>query len=210
MKYTYKELKGLSEGIKTNLINAAGQKLNKLTEVDLDKLNMEDLDSTRIMSMTLAFKGLQLVYQSIDDYTDYIIAGVHEKALKRTPELKSELENMAEIINTDLSNAYLKMVPYVMTDKEIQVIIDKGLTKKQLDDEIIEKLLDIINVAAGKDAEEKEKEVSGDKDERVITEESIEKVLDEAIEETKEQLQDRIDEDNLNILDILNILFPSK
>lgn len=208
MKYTYKELKGLSEGIKTNLINAAGQKLNKLTEVDLDKLNMEDLDSTRIMSMTLAFKGLQLVYQSIDDYTDYIIAGVHEKALKRTPELKSELENMAEIINTDLSNAYLKMVPYVMTDKEIQVIIDKGLTKKQLDDEILEKLLDIINVAAGKDAEEKE--VGGDKDERVITEESIEKVLDEAIEESKQQLQDRIDKDNLNILDILNILFPSK
>lgn len=208
MKYTYKELKGLSEGIKTNLINAAGQKLNKLTEVDLDKLNMNDLDSTRLMSMTLAFKGLQLVYQSIDDYTDYIIAGVHEKALKRTPELKSELENMAEIINTDLSNAYLKMVPYVMTDKEIQAIVDKGLTKKQVNDEIMNKLLDILNVAAGKDAEEKE--VGGDKDERVITEESIEKVLDEAIEETKEQLQDRIDKDNLNILDILNILFPSK
>ncbi len=208
MKYTYKELKGLSEGIKTNLINAAGQKLNKLTEVDLDKLNMNDLDSTRLMSMTLAFKGLQLVYQSIDDYTGYIIAGVHEKALKRTPELKSELENMAEIINTDLSNAYLKMVPYVMTDKEIQAIVDKGLTKKQVNDEIMNKLLDILNVAAGKDAEEKE--VGGDKDERVITEESIEKVLDEAIEETKEQLQDRIDKDNLNILDILNILFPSK
>lgn len=208
MKYTYKELKGLSEGIKTNLINAAGQKLNKLTEVDLDKLNMNDLDSTRIMSMTLAFKGLQLVYQSIDNYTGYIIAGVHEKALKRTPELKSELENMAEIINTDLSNAYLKMVPYVMTDKEIQAIVDKGLTKKQVNDEIMNKLLDILNVAAGKDAEEKE--VGGDKDERVITEESIETVLDEAIEETKEQLQDRIDEDNLNILDILNILFPSK
>lgn len=208
MKYTYKELKGLSEGIKTNLINAAGQKLNKLTEVDLDKLNMNNLDSTRLMSMTLAFKGLQLVYQSIDDYTDYIIAGVHEKALKRTPELKSELENMAEIINTDLSNAYLKMVPYVMTDKEIQAIVDKGLTKKQVNDEIMNKLLDILNVAAGKDAEEKE--VGGDKDERVITEESIEKVLDEAIEETKEQLQDRIDKDNLNILDILNILFPSK
>lgn len=208
MKYTYKELKGLPEGIRTNLINAAGQKLNKLTDVDSDELNLEDLDTTRIMSMTLAFKGLQIAFQGIDDYTGYIIAGVHEKALKRTPELKSELENMAEIINTDLSNAYLKMVPYVMTDKEIQVIIDKGLTKKQLDDEILEKLLDIINVAAGKDAEEKE--VGGDKDERVITEESIEKVLDEAIEETKEQLQDRIDKDNLNILDILNILFPSK
>lgn len=208
MKYTYKELKGLSEGIKTNLINAAGQKLNKLTDVDLDELNLEDLDTTRIMSMTLAFKGLQIAFQGIADYTNYIVAGIHEGALGKGPELKSELEDMADIINTDLSNAYLKMVPYVMTDKEIQVIIDKGLTKKQLDDEILEKLLDIINVAAGKDAEEKE--VGGDKDERVITEESIEKVLDEAIEETKQQLQDRIDKDNLNILDILNILFPSK
>lgn len=208
MKYTYKELKGLSEGIKTNLINAAGQKLNKLTEADFDKLNMEDLDSTRIMSMTLAFRGLQLTYQSIDDYTDYIIAGVHEKALERTPELKAELENMAEIINTDLSNAYLKMVPYVMTDKEIQTVIDKGRTKEQLHDEMINKLLDIINVAAGKDAEEKE--VGGDKDERVITEDTIEKVLAKAIEETKQQLQDRIDNGDINTLDILNILFPSK
>lgn len=208
MKYTYKELKGLSEGIKTNLINAAGQKLNKLTDVDLDTLNLKDLDSTRIMSMTLAFRGLQLTYQSIDDYTDYIIAGVHEKELERTPELKAELENMAEVINTDLSNAYLKMVPYVMTDKEIQTVIDKGRTKEQLHDEMVNKLLDIINVAAGKDAEEKE--VGGDKDERVITLDSIEKVLGEAIEETKQQLQDRIDNGDINILDILNILFPSK
>lgn len=208
MKYTYKELKGLPEGIRANLINAAGQKLNKLAEVDLDKLNLEDLDTTRIMSMTLAFKGLQIAFQGINDYTGYIVAGIHEGVLEKAPELKVELENMAEVINTDLSNAYLKMVPYVMTDKEIQEVVDRGLTKKQQEDAILDKILDILKEATSEDAEVKE--VGGDKDERVITEESIEKVLDEAIEETKEQLQDRIDKDNLNILDILNILFPSK
>lgn len=208
MKYTYKELKGLPEGVKTNLINGAGQKLNKLTDVDLDELNLEDLDTTRIMSMTLAFKGLQIAFQGIDDYTDYIVAGIHEGALEKGPELKSELDAMADVINTDLSNAYLKMVPYVMTGKEIQSIIDKGLTKKQLNDEILNNLLDAIKEITGEDI--KEKEVGGDEDERVITEESIEKELDKAIEETKQQLQDRIDEDNLNILDILNILFSSK
>ena len=208
MKYTYKELKGLQEGIKTNLINGAGQKLNKLTDVDLDKLNLEDLDTTRIMSMTLAFKGLQIAFQGIDDYTDYIVAGIHEGALEKGPELKSELDAMADIINTDLSNAYLKMVPYVMTDKEIQAVIDKGLTKKQQEDAIIDKILGIINVATSEDAEEKE--VGGDKDERVITEDSIEKALDEAIEKSKQQLQDKLDKSDFNILDILNLVFPSK
>ena len=197
MKYTYKELKGLPEGIKTNLINGAGQKLNKLTDVDLDELNLEDLDTTRIMSMTLAFKGLQIAFQGIDDYTDFIVAGIHEGALEKTSELKSELENMADIINTDLSNAYLKMVPYVMTDKEIQAVVDKGLTKKQLNDEILNNLLDAIKEITGEDI--KEKEVGEDEDERVITEDSIEKALDEAIEESKQQL-----------LDILNKILPSK
>lgn len=208
MKYTYKELKGLPEGIKTNLINAAGQKLNKFTEVNLDELNLEDLDTTRIMSMTLAFKGLQIAFQGIDDYTDYIVAGIHEGALEKGPELKSELEDMADIINTDLSNAYLKMVPYVMTDKEIQAVVDKGLTKKQQEDAVLDKILDLLKEATSEDAEVKE--VGGYKDERVITEDSIEKALDEAIEESKQQLQDKLDKENLNILDILNILFPSK
>lgn len=206
MKYTYKELKGLPEGIQTKLINEAGQKLNKLTEVDLDTLNLEDLDTTRLMSMTLAFKGLQIAFQGIDDYTDYILAGVHEGALERSSELKTELEDMADIINTDLSNAYLRLVPYVMTDKEIQAVIDKGLTKKQQNDAILDKILDILKEATSEDAELKE--VGEDDDERVITEDSIEKALDKAIEESKQQIRDKTKD--LNILDILNILFPSK
>ena len=205
MKYTYKELKGLPEGIQINLINEAGQKLNKLTDVDLDELNLEDLDTTRIMSITLAFKGLQLAYQSIDDYTDYIIAGIHEGAIKKAPEIKAEVDDMADIISIDLSNAYLRMVPYVMTDEEIQAVIDKGLTKKQLNDEIIDKILDLLKEATNEDAEVKE--VGEDEDERVITEDTIEKVLDEA-EEVK--LQDKLDKSDFNILDILNLVFPSK
>ena len=192
MKYTYKELKGLPEGIRTNLINGAGQKLNKLIDADLDTLNLEDLNKTRLMSMTLAFKGLQIAFQSIDDYTDYIVAGIHEGALEKGPELKSELDDMADIINTDLSNAYLRMVPYVMTDEEIHAVVDKGLTKKQRNDEILNNLLDAIKEITGKDIKEEEKEVGEDEDERVITEDSIEKALDEAIE------------------DILNTIFPSK
>lgn len=197
MKYTYKELKGLPEGVKTNLINGAGQKLNKLIDVDLDKLNLKDLDTTRLMSVTMAFKGLQIAFQAIDDYTDYIVAGIHEGALERSSELKAELDDMADVINTDLSNAYLKMVPYFMTDEEIQSIVDKGLTKKQQDDAILDKILGIINVATSKDAEVKE--VGEDEDERVITEDSIEKALNEAIEDSKQQ-----------ILDILNRILPSK
>ena len=208
MKYTYKELKGLPEGVKTNLINGAGQKLNKLIDVDLDKLNLKDLDTTRLMSVTMAFKGLQIAFQAIDDYTDYIVAGIHEGALERSSELKAELDDMADVINTDLSNAYLKMVPYFMTDEEIQSIVDKGLTKKQQEDAILDKILGIINVATSKDAEVKE--VGEDEDERVITEDSIEKALDEAIEKSKQQLQDKLDKENLNILDILNLVFPSK
>lgn len=199
MKYTYKELKGLPEGIKTNLINGAGQKLNKLTDVDLDKLNLGDLNTTRIMSMTLAFKGLQIAFQGIDDYTDYIVAGIHEGALEKGPELKSELDDMADIINTDLSNAYLKMVPYVMTDKEIQAVIDKGLTKKQLNDEILNNLLDAITEITGKDIKEEVKEVGGDEDERVIT------------KETEEQAKEPQQEDNKEpgLEDLLRILFTS-
>lgn len=197
MKYTYKELKGLPEGVKTNLINGAGQKLNKLIDVDLDKLNLKDLDTTRLMSVTMAFKGLQIAFQAIDDYTDYIVAGIHEGALERSSELKAELDDMADVINTDLSNAYLKMVPYFMTDEEIQSIVDKGLTKKQQEDAILDKILGIINVATSKDAEVKE--VGEDEDERVITEDSIEKALNEAIEDSKQQ-----------ILDILNRILPSK
>ena len=197
MKYTYKELKGLPEGVKTNLINGAGQKLNKLIDVDLNKLNLKDLDTTRLMSVTMAFKGLQIAFQAIDDYTDYIVAGIHEGALEKGPELKSELDDMADVINTDLSNAYLKMVPYFMTDEEIQSIVDKGLTKKQQEDAILDKILGIINVATSKDAEVKE--VGEDEDERVITEDSIEKALNEAIEDSKQQ-----------ILDILNRILPSK
>lgn len=197
MKYTYKELKGLPEGIKTNLINGAGQKLNKLTDVDLDKLNLGDLNTTRIMSMTLAFKGLQIAFQGINDYTDYIVAGIHEGALEKGPELKSELEDMADIINTDLSNAYLKMVPYVMTDKEIQAVIDKGLTKKQQDDAILDKILDILKEATSEDAEVKE--VGEDEDERVIT------------KETEEQAKEPQQEDNKepDLTDLLRILFTS-
>jgi hypothetical protein len=206
MKYTYKELKGLPEGIQTKLINEAGQKLNKLADSDFDVTALPELDSTRIMSMTLAFKGLQIAFQGIDDYTDYILAGVHEGALERSSELKTELEDMADIINTDLSNAYLRLVPYVMTDKEIQAVIDKSKAKKKLNDEILANLLDAIKDITGKDAEVKE--VGEDEDERVITEDSIEKVLDKAIEESKQQIRDKTKD--LNILDILNILFPSK
>ncbi len=197
MKYTYKELKGLPEGIQTNLINGAGQKLNKLTDVNLDELNLEDLDTTRIMSMTLAFKGLQIAFQGIDDYTDYIVAGIHEGALEKGPELKSELNDMADIINTDLSNAYLKMVPYVMTDEEIQAVVDKGLTKKQQEDAIIDKILGIINVATSEDAEVKE--VGGDKDEIVITEEQTKQEKEPQQEDNKEP----------DLTDLLRILFTS-
>ena len=205
MKYTYKELKGLPEGIRTNLINEAGQKLNKLTDVDLDELNLEDLDTTRIMSMTLAFKGLQIAFQGIDDYTDYIVAGIHEGALEKGPELKSELEDMADIINTDLSNAYLKMVPYVMTDEEIQAVVDKGLTKKQQDDELLDKILGILKEAISEDAEVKE--VGGDRKVKIISEQSIEKILDEAIEQAKEPQQE--DDTESDLVDLLRILFTS-
>lgn len=204
MKYTYKELKGLPEGIQTNLINETGQKLNKLAASNFDVTTLPELDLTRLMSMTLAFKGLQLAFQSIDDYTDYIVAGIHEGALERSSELKTELDDLADIINIDLSNAYLRMIPYVMTDKEIQVVIDKGLTKKQQNDAILDKILDILKEATSEDAELKEV----GEDERVITEDSIEKVLDKAIEESKQQIRDKTKD--LNILDILNILFPSK
>lgn len=206
MKYTYKELKGLPEGIQTNLINETGQKLNKLAASNFDVTTLPELDLTRLMSMTLAFKGLQLAFQSIDDYTDYIVAGIHEGVLEKGPEIKAELDDMADIINIDLSNAYLRMIPYVMTDKEIQVVIDKGLTKKQQNDAILDKILDILKEATSEDAELKE--VGEDEDERVITEDSIEKVLDKAIEESKQQIRDKTKD--LNILDILNILFPSK
>lgn len=204
MKYTYKELKGLPEGIQTNLINETGQKLNKLAASNFDVTTLPELDLTRLMSMTLAFKGLQLAFQSIDDYTDYIVAGIHEGALERSSELKTELDDLADIINIDLSNAYLRMIPYVMTDKELQVVIDKGLTKKQQNDAILDKILDILKEATSEDAELKEV----GEDERVITEDSIEKVLDKAIEESKQQIRDKTKD--LNILDILNILFPSK
>lgn len=204
MKYTYKELKGLPEGIQTNLINETGQKLNKLAASNFDVTTLPELDLTRLMSMTLAFKGLQLAFQSIDDYTDYIVAGIHEGALERSSELKTELDDLADIINIDLSNAYLRMIPYVMTDKEIQVVIDKGLTKKQQNDAILDKILDILKEATSEDAELKEV----GEDERVITEDSIEKALDKAIEESKQQIRDKTKD--LNILDILNILFPSK
>lgn len=197
MKYTYKELKGLPEGVKTNLINGAGQKLNKLTDVDLDTLNLEDLDTTRIMSMTLAFKGLQIAFQGIDDYTDFIVAGIHEGALERSSELKSELEDMADIINTDLSNAYLKMVPYVMTDKEIQAVVDKGLTKKQQEDAVLDKILDILKEATSEDAEVKE--VGGDEDERVITKEQTKQEKEPQQEDNKEP----------DLTDLLRILFTS-
>lgn len=204
MKYTYKELKGLPEGIQTNLINETGQKLNKLAASNFDVKTLPELDLTRLMSMTLAFKGLQLAFQGIDDYTDYIVAGIHEGELEKAPEIKAELDDMADIINIDLSNAYLRMIPYVMTDKEIQVVIDKGLTKKQQNDAILDKILDILKEATSEDAELKEV----GEDERVITEDSIEKVLDKAIEESKQQIRDKTKD--LNILDILNILFPSK
>mgnify|MGYP005904575941 FL=1 len=204
MKYTYKELKGLPEGIQTNLINETGQKLNKLAASNFDVKTLPELDLTRLMSMTLAFKGLQLAFQSIDDYTDYILAGIHEGVLEKGPKIKAELDDMADIINIDLSNAYLRMIPYVMTDKEIQVVIDKGLTKKQQNDAILDKILDILKEATSEDAELKEV----GEDERVITEDSIEKVLDKAIEESKQQIRDKTKD--LNILDILNILFPSK
>lgn len=197
MKYTYKELKGLPEGVKTNLINGAGQKLNKLIDVDLDKLNLKDLDTTRLMSVTLAFKGLQVAFQAIDDYTDYIVAGIHEGALERSSEIKAELDDMADVINTDLSNAYLKMVPYFMTDEEIQSIVDKGLTKKQQEDAVLDKILDILKEATSEDAEVKE--VGEDEDERVIT------------KETEEQAKEPQQEDNKepDLTDLLRILFTS-
>lgn len=198
MKYTYKELKGLPEGVKTNLINGAGQKLNKLIDVDLDKLNLEDLDTTRLMSVTMAFKGLQIAFQAIDDYTDYIVAGIHEGALERSSEIKAELDDMADVINTDLSNAYLKMVPYFMTDEEIQSIVDKGLTKKQQEDAIIDKILGILKEATSKDAEVKE--VGGDEDERVITKETEEPAKEPQQEDNKEP----------DLTDLLRILFTSK
>ena len=198
MKYTYKELKGLPEGVKTNLINGAGQKLNKLINVDLDKLNLEDLDTTRLMSVTMAFKGLQIAFQAIDDYTDYIVAGIHEGALERGSEIKAELDAMADIINTDLSNAYLKMVPYFMTDEEIQSIVDKGLTKKQQEDAILDKILGILKEATSEDAEVKE--VGGDEDERVITKETEEPAKEPQQEDNKEP----------DLTDLLRILFTSK
>lgn len=213
MKFTYEKLQGLQEGVRQNLINEAGQKLNRTLHDDFNMNELPELEATRLMSLTIAFKGFQMAFQGIDDYTDYIIAGVHEKELERTPELKAELENMAEIINTDVSNAYLKMVPYVMTDKEIQTVIDKGLTAEQQAQEILDKLIDKFVIGAGKDAEEKE--IGGGRKVKIIPQESIEQELDKAIEQTKDKITEEITsqikgDKEASIADILQILFQSK
>ena len=207
MKYTYKKLTGLSEGVQQNLINEAGQKLMAMRHKSLK--GASELESARIMSLTIAFKGLQKAFQSIDTYTDYILAGVQEKAFERTPELKAELEDMADIINTEIHGAYLKMVPYVLTDKEIQAVIDEGLTEKQEYEEVLDALEDILDQLSN-DPTEGAEDNESDGDERVITKESLEKELDKAIEESKQQLRDKINAGDINILDILNILSPSK
>lgn len=207
MKYTYKKLTGLSDRVQQNLINEAGQKLMAMRHKSLPDLS--ELESARIMALTVTFKGLQKAFQSIDTYTDYIVAGVQEKAFERTPELKAELEDMADIINTEIHGAYLKMVPYVLTDKEIQAVIDKGLTEKQEYEEVLDALEDILDQLSNDPTEGAEDNESNE-DERVITAESLEKELDKAIEESKQQLRDKINAGDINILDILNILSPSK
>ena len=80
MKYTYKKLTGLSEGVQQNLINEAGQKLMAMRHKSLK--GASELESARIMSLTIAFKGLQKAFQSLDTYADYIVAGVQEEAFK--------------------------------------------------------------------------------------------------------------------------------
>ena len=207
MKYTYKKLTGLLDRVQQNLINEAGQKLMAMRHKSLPDLS--ELESTRIMALTVTFKGLQKAFQSIDTYTDYIVAGVQEEAFERTPELKAELEDMADIINTEIHGAYLKMVPYVLTDEEIQAVIDEGLTEKQEYEEVLDALEDILDQLSNDPTEGAEDNESNE-DERVITAESLEKELDKAIEESKQQLRDKINAKDLNILDILNILFPSK
>lgn len=207
MKYTYKKLTGLLDRVQQNLINEAGQKLMAMRHKSLPDLS--ELESTRMMALTIAFKGLQKAFQSIDTYTDYILAGVQEKAFERTSELKAELEDMADIINTEIHGAYLKMVPYVLTDEEIQAVIDEGLTEKQEYEEVLDALEDILDKLINNPKEDTEAQES-DGDERVITAESLEKELDKAIEESKQQLRDKINAGDINILDILNILSPSK
>ena len=175
---------------------------------------ISELESARIMSLTIAFKGLQKAFQSIDTYTDYILAGVQEEAFKRTPELKAELDVMADIINTEIHGAYLKMVPYVLTDEEIQIVIAKGLTEKQEYEEVLDALEDILDQLINDPTEGAEDNESNE-DERVITAESLEKELDKAIEQSKEALTEEIvsqikGDKEANILDMLNILLQSK
>lgn len=191
MEYTYKKLTGLLGRVQQNLINEAGKKLMAMRHKSLPDLS--ELESARIMALTVTFKGLQKAFQSIDTYTDYILAGVQEEAFERTPELKAELEDMADIINTEIHGAYLKMVPYVLTDEEIQAVIDEGLTEKQEYEEVLDALEDILDQLIN-DPTEGAEDNESDGDERVITEESSEQELDK----------------EANILDILNILFPSK
>ena len=213
MKFTYEKLQGLQEGVRQNLINEAGQRLSKVMELNIGLDKLPELEATRLMSMTIAFKGLQIAFQGIGDYIDYIVAGVKEGAFERTPELKEELDNLCEVINTDLNNAYLRMVPYVMTEKDIQAVIDKGLIEEQQTQEILDKLIDKFIIGAGKDVEEKE--IGGGRTVKILPQEAIEKELDKAIEQTKDKITEEITsqikgDKEASIADILQILFQSK
>lgn len=208
MKYTYKELKGLSTGVQQNIINEAGQKVTSKDTIEL--LTLPDVESARIMSISMAYNGLQSTFQALDDYTNFLGAYIQEEE-PDNEELKAEMDDIGGIINAELNDAYLKMVPYIMTDKEIQAVIDKGLTEEQKYEEVLGKLINKLTEGA----EAEVHEIDGGKKVKVVSEKDLEKELDKAIEQTKDELTEEIlsqikGDKEANILDILNILFQSK
>lgn len=198
MKYTYKELKGLSTGVQQNLINEAGKKVTSKDTIEL--LTLPDVESARIMSIAMAYNGLQSTFQALDDYTNFLGAYIQEEE-PENKELKAEMDNLGGIINAELNDAYLKMVPYIMTDKEIQEVIDKGLTKEQECEVLAQEILDIITA---------DEESNDDRSQKVLSQTAIMNIVDKLLEKVLDE--DDEDEDIVELIQTLfsRTLFSSK
>lgn len=190
MKYTYKELKGLSTGVQQNLINEAGKKVTSKDTIEL--LTLPDVESARIMSIAMAYNGLQSTFQALDDYTNFLGAYIQEEE-PDNKELKAEMDDLGGIINAELNDAYLKMVPYIMTDKEIQEVIDKGLTKEQECEALAQEILDIITA---------DEESNDDRSQKVLSQTAIMNIVDKLLEKVLDE-----DDDDEDIVELIQTLF---
>lgn len=194
MKYTYKELKGLSTGVQQNIINEAGKKVTSKDTIEL--LTLPDVESARIMSISMAYNGLQATFQALDDYTNFLGAYIQEEEPDNT-ELQAEMNDLGGIINAELNDAYLKMVPYIMTDEEIQKVIDKGLTKEQECEALAQEILDIITA---------DEESNENRSQRVLSQTAVMEIIDNLLEKALDE-DDDVDED---IIELIKTLFSSK